>query len=299
MANDERADFTVAPDGYETVRRAGIGTFSEIWQVRDRSNGRMYALKQLRPEWREDETANALLRTEAQIGPAVRSRHVVRVLHSGSDGTRFYSLLEWIEGRSLESILNERDRLPIGTAIWIARQVAEGLSDLAAAGFAHGDVKPANVLVDVTGEVKLIDLGFAQPLDPELRAERPRWLAGTPEYMAPEALARDRAQLIPQDIYALGVTLFLMLSGRLPFTGMRAADTLRLQRQAKPPDIQRLRPDIPTTLAEFVERLLAKHPLRRPTNYSTLLRELFNVELDLLPSRYVEEATGHRLQTTG
>lgn len=272
------------PDGYQLLHSAGRGSFSEIWKARDRS-GRLYALKQLKPVWREDVTARHLLENEARIATATESEHVVRLEHSVSDADRLCLVLEWLDGQTLEARLADGRPLPLGTAVWIGRQTAQGLNDLAIAGFAHGDVKPANIFVTREGDAKLIDLGFACPLRAD-RIEAERTVAtGTAEYMAPEILAGDRARPTARDIYSLGITLFRMISGRLPFQDATTAGVLKLQRQAKPPGLQTLRPEAPAKLCELVAAMLAKQPVRRPCSYADIVRELIELELALLPQR--------------
>lgn len=241
-------------------------------------SGRVVALKRLRPEWRENVTARQLLRNEAEVGRAVKSAHVVRVHYSETSGEDPHLLLEFLEGCSLEQMLRDSERLTVRKSVWIARQCAVGLADLEQAGYAHGDLKPANVFVNPLSEVKLVDLGFARPF----RLERSGTLVGTPEYMAPESLCPADVHPGQIDIYSLGVTLFRMLAGQLPFSADSAADTLQLQRSARPPQLRKLCPEAPIELVEFVGRLLAKHPLRRPENMQVVVRELLRFELAAL-----------------
>jgi serine/threonine-protein kinase len=275
----------VAPPGYEAIARAGQGSFSEIWQIRDLQAGQVYALKRIRAECQDIPACRRLCSNEADVGRQLRSRHVVRVVDSNSNCPRPYTILEWIDGSTLEQRLNEHGPLPIGVAVWIARQCAQGLHDLADAGFSHGDVKPANIFLTSGGEVKLVDLGFAQPVQNFHRPSR-GVLTGTAEYMAPESLSRGRFGPVAKDIYSLGITLFRMLSGQLPFEAESAADMLRLQRQAKPPLLRRRCPAVTRELADLVHRLLAKQPLRRPQSLRALIRELIVLELAVLPDRF-------------
>jgi serine/threonine-protein kinase len=266
------------PPGYEVLYFLGRGAFSEVWKVRQEMSGRVGALKRLRPEWRENAAARQLLRNEAEVGRAVKSPHVIRVYFAETGGDDPFVVLEWIEGSPLEQVLNENELLSVRKALWIARQCAAGLADLERAGFAHGDVNPANVFVSSEGEVKLMDLGFARPL----KAAGAGMLSGTPEYMAPESLCSADFHPGQRDIYSLGIMLFRMLTGRLPFTGDSTAETLQLQRSARPPLLRKLRPEVSREVADFVGRLLAKHPLRRPADVQSVIRELLRLELATL-----------------
>jgi serine/threonine protein kinase len=215
------------------------------------------------------------------VGLAVRSQHIVRVEQCVADGEGLWLVLEWLDGATLERTLADTPQLSPASTVWIARQCAQGLEDLARAGFVHGDVKPANIFVTGAGQAKLIDLGFAWPLrDRQGHCERN--LAGTAEYMAPEVLAGDRSQPVAADIYSLGITMFRMLAGRLPFENGTAAGVLKLQRQAKPPDLARVCPQAPAELCALIERMLAKQPVRRPARHADVVRALIELELQLL-----------------
>ena len=267
------------PPGHEILYFQGRGAFSEVWKVRQEMSGREGALKRLRPEWRESAAARQLLRNEVEVGRAIKSPHVIRVYFAETSGDDPHIILEWLDGCSLEQLLqHESEPLPVCKALWIARQCAAGLADLEQAGYAHGDVKPANIFVEPQGEAKLVDLGFARQLN--MSGGGP--LSGTPEYMAPESLCPAELHPVQRDIYSLGVTLYRMLTGRLPFAGDSAADVLHQQRSARPPLLRRLRPEAPRALADFVGRLLAKQPLRRPANMQAVVRELIRLELAAL-----------------
>ncbi len=276
--------YVLSPEGYQIVSSAGRGAFSEIWKIRERATGRHYALKQLRPQWRDDATARHLLENEARIGAAARSPHIVRQEHAVSDADRLCLVMEWLEGATLEQQLANGTAVSMGTAVWIARQCAQGLNDLASAGSVHGDVKPGNIFLTNQGEAKLIDLGFARPIKHDRTSTEGSLATGTAEYMAPELLAGDRAHPIAQDIYSLGITLFRMIAGRLPFQDATTAGVLRMQRQAKPPALEQVCPQAPAKLCGLVASMLAKQPIRRPSGYADIVRELIELELALLPS---------------
>lgn len=268
-------------DAIPHARLVGRGTFCNVFQVR-KENGQRYALKRLRSEFDQHRDARRMFAREIHVTQTVRSRYVVRGYYGDADCEHPSLLLEWLDGQTLEQMLKPEVRLPIPQAVWIARQCAEGLADLERIGYSHGDIKPANICVLPDGAVKLIDLGFARPLEPDPTTPPSELLMGTADYMPPELLSRDLSQPIAGDIYSLGVTLFRMLTGQLPFAAETTADVLRLQREAKPPLLRRWRPDAPRELADLVSRMLAKHPLRRPEGLATVIRELIGIELETL-----------------
>jgi serine/threonine protein kinase len=248
------------------------------------ATGRVFGLKRLSDGWSRDATAGELLRNEAAAGLSVRSPHVVRVVRAELDRDPPLLLVEWLNGVSLEQELERVGRLDVPRAVWIARQCVSGLIDLAAAGWSHGDVKPGNILLERDGVARLIDLGFARrhTVGRPTGAEAGQSLLGTPEYLAPETMVRGRLNPISLDIYSLGVTLFRMLTGRLPFHDASVSGILRMQRQARPPRLERFGVHAPEELSELVGRLLSKQPVRRPSCLRTLWREMVDVELRVM-----------------
>lgn len=270
---------------YEFLGLAGQGQFSEVWQAREKPTGRIVAFKQLVSEWETHPAARQLLENEAEVGRKVRSPYVVRVFECQTETAPRYSLLEWLDGTSLEKVIEVQSQFTERRALWIARQAAQGLLDLADAGFSHGDVKPGNICLLVDGRLKLIDLGFAQSLhDSSSHGTRAKSaLAGTPEYLAPEALASTPADAVVKDIYSLGVLLYRMLAGRLPFQDETVAGVLRQQQRAVAVPLRNFAPQVTRETADLVTRLLSKQPLRRGIRWNEIVRELVSREIALLP----------------
>lgn len=272
-------------DRFDLIALAGRGTFAEVWQVRDRRTGRPYALKQLRADYKDQKAARQILENEAEIGRKISSSHLAAVCEAQLDVELPYLVLEWLSGRTLEARLKRDKYLFCREALWIARQCAQGLHALLIAGFTHGDVKPSNIFLCDDGVVKVIDLGFARPdrhASTELDLSAAKTIAGTPDYMAPEALASGDHGGSSRDVYSLGVTLYRMLSGALPFQGSSVRDVLKQQQQSLPPRLRSIAPHVPREVDELVSRLLAKQPLRRGGGLSWLVHELIGLELSYL-----------------
>jgi serine/threonine-protein kinase len=185
-----------------------------------------------------------------------------------------------LEGASLAQVLTEQGRLDIPVALWIARQMADALAALfAATGMIHSDVKPANIFVSPSGHATLLDFGFAQaPSDGWHWSTRP--IAGTLAYIAPEMVTSTLAADPRADVYSLGVTLYEMLAGRRPFDSDDPGELAMLQRESKPVDLRRHRPEVPEPVATLVTSMLAKDPLRRPDSARELARQLVRLEID-------------------
>ena len=281
---------SISPD-FDLVSLAGRGSFAEVWQVLKHPAGQVYAVKQLRADRLDHPAARQILANEGEIGRKVSSEHVAKVIEAHTDATPPYLLLEWLSGQTLEACLSSRKVLCCQEALWIARQCAQGMHDLLVAGYTHGDIKPSNIFVLDDGRVKLIDLGFARPdhLSPiDLEGSPGRVLTGTPEYLAPEALVPRNSTGstggISRDIYSLGVTLYRMLTGVLPFQGETVADVLRQHQQALPTPLRTLAPEVPREVGDLVHRLLSKEALRRGGGLSWLIRDLIGLELEVMGS---------------
>jgi serine/threonine-protein kinase len=233
-----------------------------------------YVVKLLNRECESDPAAVACIRREAQAGQAICHPHLVPVLTSHTSAAPYYLVLPWLEGIALSRELDRLGVLSPTAAIWITRQVAEALDALHQAGWVHGDVKPDNILLSPQGHATLVDLGFAHRSGEGSPA-------GTPLYMAPEQFAGGCTD-IRSDLYSLGVTLFEMLTGAVPFDSKDPAELTRQHRGARAAGVRRNHAHLPREVAALVARLLAKEPLRRPQSPRELIQLLVPLEISLL-----------------
>lgn len=263
---------------FERKDLVGNGTFAEVWRVQDRQSGCWYALKQLRADCPNPVAGKQLLLNEAEIASRVRSLHLVRLHGILASRSGPHLIFEWLSGETLEARLVRCGRIETRDALWIARQCVQGLKDLLAAGYSHGDIKPSNVFLCRSGLVKLIDLGFARA-DQRVVDDLASPLMGTPEYLAPDALVPTEQSGPARDLYALGVTLYRSLTGSTPFQGESVAEVMRQQQTQIPARLRSMAPHVPAEVEALVERLLSKQPLRRRTGLPMLAHELVGLEL--------------------
>ena len=195
-------------------------------------------------------------------------------------------VMPWLAGASLQTRLAAGEQFDVPTALWIARQTAEALEALNAAGWMHGDVSPGNIHVSSAGHVTLLDLSFARRAD-ETGSAVDRPIMGTASYLAPEYFTSSLRADIRSDIYSLGAVLFEALSGRSPFLGNDLAELASQHRQATPPALGRLAPHVPGEVTQLVRRMLAKQPLRRPQSPRELIDRLAALEIATFSERAV------------
>jgi len=244
-----------------------------------------YALKVLRREWWRDPQAIEMQRRAAWIGRKVSHPHLLPVLSANIGQAPFFFVAPHLAGSSLATILQQGKRLPLPVTLWIARQIFEALAALhESAHMIHADVKPSNIVVSPDGHATLIDLGFAHtPTESQHWSSRP--VVGTLSYIAPEVVTSSLAAEVSSDLYSLGVTLYEMIAGKLPFAASAPDQLIRLHRESKPECIRHLVPQLPKSVASLVHRLLAKDPLRRPSSAATVVDELMRLEIECFSLR--------------
>jgi serine/threonine protein kinase len=276
---------------WELVRLVGEGSLTKVYRARPAGSPAdrpaAYALKMLRPARQRDPQAIQLLRREALVGREVTHPHLIAVLAADLSRPPYFVVMPWLDGTTLARRLIDQPGLAPPVALWIARQVAEALDALHAAGWMHGDVKPTNIFLSPDGHVTLLDLGFARrPGEGGSAVER--CVTGTSSYMAPEMITSAWGADTGCDVYSLGVVLFEMLSGRLPFAGSDLAELAAEHRQARPPDLRRLVPHLPGSVTRLVRQMLAKMPLRRPQTPEELIERLAALEIETFAERAID-----------
>jgi serine/threonine-protein kinase len=266
---------------YHILGTLGEGGMGVVYQAHDRQLDEMVALKTLRTKAvASDPTLLERMKREVRQARRVTHRNVLRTHDFGeAEGVPFISM-EFVEGVTLKELVKRRGALPLGVAVGFAKQMCHGLEAAHAQGVVHRDIKPQNVLVvPERGEVKIMDFGIAREAqvgggDPALTAAGS--VIGTPDYMTPEQ-ARGKAADFRSDIYSLGIVLFEILTGQLPFRGDTVTDIVVAQVQLAPPRPRSLNPRISPDLEAVVLRCLEKEPSRRWQRVGQLLEALNGV----------------------
>jgi serine/threonine protein kinase len=250
--------------GYEMLGRLGRGGMALVYKARDLRRQRIVAIKVSDPGLAEDSEVAARFHQEQALAVRLTHPNLVAAYDAGEVEGLPYLVLEFIEGHDLAWLLRQRGPWPAAEACEVVRQAALGLHHLHEQGLVHRDVKPANLMLTPSGQVKLLDLGVARLLHvptPGGQLTSHGQCLGTFDYMAPEQCHDCHAVDGRTDIYALGCTLYELLAGQPPFAGA-AYESVFLKMKAhveEPvPPIRERRPDVPERLAAVLERMLAK-----------------------------------------
>lgn len=292
--NDARTELRDAghlPVGnWQVVQVLGEGPWSHVYRAKpigsETVNHSDYAIKVAREDADSDSaTAVRLLRREATVGRALAHANLTCVLSAHVNQSPYYVVMPFLQGVTLEAALDEVGIVLTPHALWIARQTAQAIRAMHKHGWLHSDVKPDNIFVSQNGRVTLLDLGLARRIGhAECAGDGP--LAGTMAYAAPEAFSSIEALGPPSDIYSLGVTLYRMVTGTLPFTASDASDLAAAHLRSEPPDPRRFNPLLPMRVVRLIRRVLAKQPSRRPCA-AELVAWLADLEIDTLDERCI------------
>ncbi len=234
---------------------------SVVYKAQDLALGRLVAVKILHESLTGDPTFLERFRQEAQAAASLSHPNVVTVHDVGQDGDRHYIVMELVEGNDLKAIIRQWAPLPLNKALDLAVQICNGVGYAHRAGFVHCDVKPQNVLVTHDGRAMVADFGIARVIS-EATASRDDLVWGTPHYFSPEQAAGQSASP-SSDVYAIGIILFEMLAGRLPFEAESSTALALKHIRENPPWVTDLNPNVPLPVAKIVNKVLAKEPAAR------------------------------------
>ncbi len=256
---------------YEIERKLGAGGMGTVYQARHRESGIQVALKVLPASMAREPGFVARFTREIEALEQLRNPHIVALVDHGVDGETYFYAMEYVEGETLADRLNRDKRIPWAQVIDMTVQVCAALKAAHNAGIIHRDIKPSNLLLKSDGFVKLSDFGVAQVFASD-RLTITGGIIGTAEYMSPEQATGKRANK-QSDIYALGAVMYVMLTGRPPFTGKTTFDVARKHQTGQFDSPRMIVPEIPFWLDEVVCKCLEKRPEDRyPDAYVLSLR---------------------------
>lgn len=259
---------------YRVIRKIGEGQNAMVYLAEQSSMGRNVCVKVLKKHQSADATANARFRQEVEVSSRLRSPHTIQFYDYGSVEGRQYIVMEFLAGETIQDRLRNKGRLGLGETASVAAQIGSSLDEAHEAGVWHRDLKPENVYfcthaTPLKPFVKVLDFGFARLTDrgPEkTRLTAQNTAVGTPAYMAPERVVKDRLVDHRSDLYSMAVMCFEMLTGKLPYTGNNPVMMLMDHVKKPIPSVQGLCKGLPPKLDDFFLRAMAKDPESRPSS---------------------------------
>ncbi|MDT5123081.1 MAG: eukaryotic-like serine/threonine-protein kinase [Acidobacteriota bacterium] len=265
---------------YRLEEFAGMGSFGAVYRAADTRVGRTVAVKILKPDLGDDETAVAreLFQREALTAGRLMHPHIVAVTDVGEESDFAYLVMEWLEGHTLEDELRARVPFTPEEIAALLAPISDALQTAHDAGVIHRDIKPSNIYIGRRDRplVKVLDFGIAKVVTSSTAVAASR-IAGTVSYMSPEQITGSRIDR-RTDIYSLGIVLYQMLTGELPFKGESQGHIIQQHIAVQPPSLAEARPDIPPALSQVIGRALGKLPEARQQSAHELNSE-FNAAL--------------------
>jgi eukaryotic-like serine/threonine-protein kinase len=264
MRPPQRPEGKVIGDRYELEELVGSGGMSSVYRAHDTLLERKVALKILHERYGDDEEYVERFRREARAVAQLAHPNIVTVIDRGEDGGRQFIVFEYIDGENLKQIVEREGPLALDEVVALGLEIARGLAFAHERGIVHRDVKPQNVLLNGDGHAKVTDFGIARSLDVEKGVTQTGTVLGTSDYIAPEQASGEVVSR-ETDVYSLGVVLFELLTGAVPFRGESFVAVALQHVSEPPPSVLERRPETPHRLASLVDSALAKRPEDRPT----------------------------------
>ena len=254
---------TILNNRYLLTAQQASGGMAVVYKATDQSLGRTVAIKVLRPSLTADPSFIARFQNEARSIANLIHPNIVTVHDVGADGAAHYMVMELIEGQDLKKLIRSHGALHLDTALRIAIQICAGLGFAHRAGIVHADVKPQNVLLTRDQTVKITDFGIAQAWsDTQPVQQKQSVVWGSPHYFAPEQ-AQGEKPSAASDVYSIGIVLFEMLTGKLPFVGANQQELAMAHIRGDIPLASELNPSLPQDLVNIVRKIMSKEPSAR------------------------------------
>ena len=262
---------------YELIEKIGEGGMAIVYKGKDRFLNRYVAIKILRPEFIKDEKFIENFRKESQAAAGLSHPNKVNVYDEGEEGNIHFIVMELIDGKSLSQVIEEEGRLDYKEAISITKQVASALSLAHSNQIIHRDVKPHNILITSSGTAKLADFGIAMAVSKESIAEGKEKIMGSVHYFSPEQ-ARGAYVDERSDIYSLGIVLYEMLTGKVPFDGDNPISIALMHINDEIPPVSKEVAGIPPQLEKIIEKATDKYQTNRYASADEMIEDLDNID---------------------
>jgi len=264
---------------YQIIEELGDGGMGKVYRAMDTTIDEEIALKLLKPEIVPDSKAVQRFGNEMKLTRKIPHRNVCRMYDLGEEDGTYYITMEYVRGEDLKSFIRRSGQLTVSKTISIAKQICEGLEEAHGLGIVHRDLKSSNVMIDREGNARIMDFGIARSLKKK-GDTGVGVLIGTPEYMAPEQVETSEVDH-RADIYSLGIILFEMLTGEVPFQGETPVSIALLHRKAQPPSPRSFNPETPEELCSLIFKCLEKDNEKRFQSAKETFETLKKIERGL------------------
>jgi serine/threonine protein kinase/Flp pilus assembly protein TadD len=261
---------------YEIIEELGTGGMGKVYRVEDTKAKEEIALKLIKPEIAADKKTIDRFRNELTTARKIRHKNICGMYDLGEDKGSYYITMEYVTGEDLKSLIRRVKQIPVGTAISITEQICEGLSEAHKLGVVHRDLKPSNIMIDKDGNARIMDFGIARSLKGK-GITGAGVMIGTPEYMSPEQVEGKDVDH-RSDLYSLGVILYEMVTGRVPFEGDTPFTVGVKHKSEIPQNPKEINSQIPDTLNNVIFKCLEKEKEKRYQSIGELRSELENIE---------------------
>lgn len=262
---------TMIGERYEITGLVGSGGMADVYNARDSRLNRQVAIKILKSEYSSDKNFVMKFRAEAQSAAGLSHPNIVNVYDVGEDGDLHYIVMELVEGITLKRFIERKGKLELREAVGIAIQIAQGMEAAHSNHIIHRDIKPQNIIISKEGKVKVTDFGIAKAATSNTIAAGQA--VGSVHYISPEQ-ARGGYSDEKSDIYSLGVTLYEMISGKMPFAADNTVSVALLHIQEEAIPLRELDPEIPASVEKIVQKCMQKKPERRYLTATELIKDL-------------------------
>lgn len=262
---------TMLQDRYEILEKIGSGGMSEVYKAKCHKLNRLVAIKVLKLEFTSDATFVSKFKMEAQAAAGLSRPNIVNIYDVADEGDIHFIVMELVEGITLKSYITKKGHLDVKEAIGIAIQVASGIEAAHEQHIIHRDIKPQNMLISMDGKVKVADFGIARAVSSQTM--NAATVVGSVHYISPEQ-ARGGYSDERSDLYSLGITMFEMVTGHVPFEGDNTVTVALAHLEEPMPDPRMLNPDVSPSLARIILKCTEKRPERRYPNAAAVISDL-------------------------